>query len=51
MTQEEIEMMIRAMEEHLEMAESAKSPDLMQAIEDALAALEEITPLDAIDVY
>lgn len=42
MTREEIEIMIRSMEEHLEVAESAKFADLTQAIEDALAALEEI---------
>ena len=51
MTREEIEMMIRAMEEHLELAESAKSADLMQAIEDALAALEELTASDADSDY
>ncbi len=51
MTREEIEMMIRAMEEHLEMAELAKSADLMQAIEDALAALEELAASDASDDF
>tara|TARA_B100000676_G_scaffold311588_1_gene382017 strand:+ start:1082 stop:1270 length:189 start_codon:yes stop_codon:yes gene_type:complete len=51
MTQEEIEIMIRAMEEHLEMAETAKSPDLMQAIEDALAALEEMAASASPDDY
>ena len=51
MTQEEIELMIRAMEEHLEVAETAKSPDLMQAIEEALAALEEMAAQVSPDDY
>ena len=51
MTREEIEIMIRAMEEHLEMAENAKSANLMQAIEDALAALEELTAIDPDDHF
>ena len=42
MSREEIEMMIRAMEEHLDLAQDAKSSDLIQAIEDALQALEQM---------
>ncbi len=49
MTREEIEMMIRAMEEHLEVAEISKAPDLIQAIEDALAALEELAVVASSD--
>ena len=46
MTKEEIEMMIRSMEEHLEVAGESGSSDLVQAIEDALAALEEIEAVE-----
>ena len=51
MSREEIEMMIRAMEEHLELAEGAKAPDLTQAIEDALQALEQMAVIAADDDY
>ena len=51
MSREEIESMIRAMEEHLELAENAKAPDLTQAIEDALSALEELAVTASDDLY
>ena len=51
MTQEEIEIMIRSMEEHLEIAENAKSPELSQAIEDALALLEDLAAVTSEDDY
>jgi hypothetical protein len=50
MTREEIEMMIRAMEDHLEQAEDAKIPDLIQVIEEALSVLE-LLASDVVDVY
>lgn len=51
MTQEEIEIMIRSMEEHLEIAENANSLELSQAIEDTLALLEDLIPASAVDDY
>mgnify|MGYP001339834433 CR=1 FL=1 len=51
MTREEIEIMIRAMEEHLEVAEAANSASLTNAIEDALAVLEELTAINPDDHF